>query len=142
MYFTKVDNLVGSANGGYIFDDERWMAHTRQNGLPTSLVPRAFRKVVSNVQAGTVRRIRWDTFRGKKDVLIDQLDFHVAKEEREKAPLKVRTRGVSGLDLGIETREDCEDDSVTAVRGIRSPKEGNRSFDSYSQERASSHYRA
>ena len=63
--------LVDSAKGGFIFDDARWTAHLRQSDLPTSLKPPAYRE----------RK----TSRAKKDNLIDQLVFHVAKEEREKA---------------------------------------------------------
>ena len=63
--------LVDSAKGGYIFDDARWIDYLRQIGLPTSLQPPAYK----------ARK----TSRENRDSLIDQLVFHVAKEEREKA---------------------------------------------------------
>ena len=64
-------NLVDSAKGGFKFDDTKWKAYLNQLGLPKNIEPPAYKDK---------RRSR-----EKSDNLIDQLVFHVAKEEREKA---------------------------------------------------------
>ncbi len=63
--------LVDSAKGGFTFDDTKWAAYLQSLGLPRNLEPPAYK------DRSKARRM--------KDNLIDQLVFHVAKEEREKA---------------------------------------------------------
>ena len=64
-------NLVDSAKAGFKFDGTKWTAYLDQLGLPQSFERPAFKDKKRS--------------RKKKDNLIDELVFSVAKEEREKA---------------------------------------------------------